>query len=77
MVSRVEDQKVHDDRIAELRKKVDESLQQNQTIVYGAFDHAVGQMKRLFPSVFIPFMELDLFKTVQERALVDNYGAPS
>lgn len=61
---RVEDQRAHDNQVAELRKKVDESLQQTLTNVYMDFDQVVDQVKVLHPGVSLPLSELDLFKTI-------------
>lgn len=61
---RVEDQRAHDNQVAELRKKVNESLQQTLTNVYMDFDQVVNQVKVLHPGVSFPLSELDLFKTI-------------
>lgn len=74
---RVEDQRAHDNQVAELRKKVDESLQQTLTNVYMDFDQVVDQVKVLHPGVSLPLSELDLFKTIEDGALVDTCGATS
>lgn len=75
--SRSRDLKAYTERMAKLRKNVDESLQQNLTRVYEDFDHTIQQMEKLCLDTFLSHSELDPFKTSKDRALVDNHGAAS
>lgn len=74
---RDEQQKALDDCMVELRRKVNESLQQTLMNVYKDFNWAIDKVERLHPYVSLPRSKMGRFTTFWDANLVDNRGATS